>query len=505
MDTQKTKGHKYYPDYEQFRQLARGDTNVVPVFCQVLSDNLTPVTAYERLSERSRHSFLLESVEGGEKVGQYSFLAADPILIFDAREKQIQITQADRVRELESGDPLRELENILQPYHSVHLPGLPPFLGGVVGYAGYDMVRYYERLKNVPDDDRHLPDLLFGLYPDMVVFDHVYKTIKVVSNAVIEDDPHRSYLQACERIEAMIDRLSQPHGWLLHSIDVGSEPNLTFSSNFERKDFENAVDQCKEYIRAGDVIQVVLSQRLTVQTQADPFEIYRALRVVNPSPFMFHLKTPQCTLVGASPEIMCRVENGIVTNRPLAGTRRRGETEEEDQALERDLLSDPKERAEHIMLVDLGRNDVGKVCRLGSVKVTECMVIERYSHVMHISSNVEGELAEGNTAFDALRATLPVGTVSGAPKIRAMEIIDEFEPTKRGPYAGAVGYVDFSGNMDTCIALRTLVLQGRNAHIQVGAGIVADSVPENEYQETINKAKGQLRAIEIAEKYISKG
>jgi anthranilate synthase component 1 len=364
------------------------------------------------------------------------------------------------------------------------------------------MIRYYERLPQTPHDDRSLPDVLFGLYPDMVVFDHVTKTIKVVSNAMIDGDPHAAYLAACDRIEKVIARLDSVGSVAIEPVDIRREPKLPFTSNFPSQSaFEDAVEKCKEYIRAGDIFQVVLSQRLTVETDADPFSIYRALRVINPSPFMFHLKSPQCTLVGASPEIMCRVEDGVVTNRPLAGTRRRGRTEEEDRALEQELLADPKERAEHIMLVDLGRNDVGRVCELGSVKLSDVMAVERYSHVMHISSNVQGRLAAGKTAFDALRATLPVGTVSGAPKVRAMEIIDEFEPTKRGPYAGAVGYVDFSGNMDTCIALRTLVSQGRKAYVQVGAGIVADSVPESEYHETLNKAKGLLKAIETAQTY----
>jgi len=491
----------FYPSWDTFRQWADGGANVVPVYAQVLSDNLTPVTAYATLASQSTHSFLLESVIGGEKIGRYSFLSADPVLIFEAYGNDLQISESGRARRLKCSDPLNELDGIMKAYRAVHVPGLPRFLGGVVGYAGYDMVRYYERLDQTPHDDRALPDLQFGLYPNMVVFDHVTKTIKIVGSAMIDDDPRKAYLQACEQIERNLDRLSRPLTVATEAVDFQTEPAVPFTSNFERPAFEGAVDRCKEYIRAGDIFQVVLSQRLKIETQADPFSIYRALRVINPSPFMFHMKSPQCTLVGASPEVMCRVEDGTVTNRPLAGTRPRGKTEQEDKALEKDLLTDPKERAEHIMLVDLGRNDVGRVCRLGSVELTEVMAVERYSHVMHISSNVQGKLSDGKTAFDALRATLPVGTVSGAPKVRAMEIIDEFEPTKRGPYAGAVGYVDFSGNMDTCIALRTLVMQGQQAYVQVGAGIVADSVPENEYQETISKAKGQLKAIEAAEKY----
>jgi anthranilate synthase component 1 len=496
-------GLKIYPSLEQFKQLTKDKTEgirAIPIYCQILSDNLTPVSAYARVAANSNHSFLLESVVGGEKIARYSFLSCDPILVFESKGSQVQIAELDRVTRTQNNDPLKIMENILAPYHSIHHQGLPRFLGGLVGYASYDMVRYYEKLPQVPKDDRNLPDLAFGLYPDMIVFDHVSKTIKVVSNALVENDPVSAYSSAVKRIEKLVEKLTSHIELPPMEIDVSGDVKIPFTSNFKKEDFKKAVEKCKEYIFAGDIFQVVLSQRLSVKTQADPFNVYRMLRVVNPSPFMFHLKTPGCTLVGSSPEIMCRVEDGVITNRPLAGTRKRGATEEEDKALEKELLADPKERAEHIMLVDLGRNDVGKAAELGSVKVTEMMKVERYSHVMHISSNVQGKLAEGKTAFDALRAALPVGTVSGAPKVRAMEIIDEFEPTKRGPYAGAVGYLDFSGNMDTCIALRTLVFQGDTAYVQVGAGLVADSVPESEYAETINKAKGQLKAIELAEK-----
>jgi anthranilate synthase component 1 len=339
----------------------------------------------------------------------------------------------------------------------------------------------------------------------MVVFDHVNKTVLVISHAHVDRDGVRAgYERACGRIGSMVERLSSPQRTRIGHVERIGEPSLAFTSNFPSGGYQQAVEACKEYIRAGDIFQVVLSQRLALETKADPFNIYRALRVVNPSPFMFYLRSPQVTLVGSSPEIMCRVEDGIITNRPLAGTRKRGATEEEDKALEAELLADPKERAEHIMLVDLGRNDVGRVAEPGSVELSDVMAVERYSHVMHICSNVKGKLAAGMNAFDALRAALPVGTVSGAPKVRAMQIIDEFEPTRRGPYAGAVGYVDFAGNMDTCIALRTMVITpGQAGHhrvfVQAGAGIVADSHPQREYEETINKGKALLRAIEIAE------
>jgi anthranilate synthase component I len=494
----------YRPDPETFRRLTTG-ANTVPIYRQIFSDNLTPVTAFACLKETTDHAFLLESVVGGEKIARYSFIAAKPHVVFQATRNRIRIERDGREEIRQTDDPLEVLEDLLASYRAVHLPELPPFVGGAVGYAGYDMVRYYERLPNAPPDDRGLPDLLFGIYDSMVIFDHVRKTIKIVCHAhVDQQNPQAAYADACRRIDEMVSVLSHPRLTAVTDVAPDTMPTISFRSSMEKEEFENAVRACKEYIRAGDIFQVVLSQRLCVETHADPFNIYRALRVVNPSPFMFYLKTPYCQLVGSSPEIMCRVQDGVMVNRPLAGTRRRGRTDEEDKALEAEMLADPKERAEHIMLVDLGRNDIGRVAELGSVRLTDVMTVERYSHVMHISSNVTGKLAPGKSAFDALRATLPVGTVSGAPKVRAMEIIDEFEKTRRGPYAGAVGYIDFAGNMDTCIALRTLVIQTvspslHRVFIQVGAGIVADSDPELEFAETINKAKGMLRAIEIAQ------
>jgi anthranilate synthase component 1 len=494
----------YYPTFEEFCRLAE-QGNTIPVYRQLLSDSLTPVAAYQRLAyptgfAPAANSFLLESVVGGERIARFSFVAADPEATFTARRNEITTRRRGAKAEtITSSDPLGELRRLLEGFQPVHLPDLPRFTGGVVGYAGYDMVRYYESFGDGPADDRQLPDLSFGLYRTMVIFDHVSKTIKVVSNAHVTEDPGAAYRQATENIERTIARLREGGRQSVGEITLAGLPQVPFESNFRRGDFEAAVEKCREYIRAGDIFQVVLSQRLSVRTQASPFDIYRALRVVNPSPFMFLLKTPETTLVGSSPEILCRVEDGVVTNRPLAGTRPRGATEEKDRALEAELLADPKERAEHIMLVDLARNDVGRVARPGTIQLTDVMAVERYSHVMHIVSDVQGRLAEGMTAFDALRAALPVGTVSGAPKIRAMQIIDELEPTRRGPYAGGVGYVDFGGNMDTCIALRTMVIKDGTVYIQVGAGIVADSVPAAEYQETINKARALLRAVEIAE------
>jgi len=494
----------YYPSFDKFRALsAKGNT--IPVYRHLLMDALTPVMAYQRLAEPigfapSTHSFLLESVIGGERIGTHSYVAADPEATFTAFRDQITINRpGDQENTFTSDDPLAELAKMLEPFKPVHLPSLPRFTGGVVGYAAYDMVRYYENLGEGPADDRSLPDLSFGLYRTMVVFDHVSKTIKVVVNAHVSGNPGAAYRDACEAIERTISRLRESRNESVGEITMDHLPQIPFESNFKREEFEAAVRACKEYVRAGDIIQAVLSQRLSITAEAGPLDIYRALRVVNPSPYMFLLNVPQVTLVGSSPEILCRVEDGVVTNRPLAGTRPRGKTPQEDQALEEELLADEKERAEHIMLVDLARNDVGRVAEPKTIELSDVMTVERYSHVMHIVSDVRGKLAAGNTAFDALRAALPVGTVSGAPKIRAMEIIDEFEPTRRGPYAGAVGYVDFSGNMDTCIALRTMVICGGRIYVQVGAGIVADSVPEKEYEETINKAKALLRAIEVAQ------
>ena len=386
----------------------------------------------------------------------------------------------------------------------MHLPGLPRFCGGAVGYAGYDVVRYTEHLPDAPPDDRRLPDLAFAFYDRMVIFDQINKTVQVVCHARTKDrDLREEYDRACRRVDEICRQLQRGTTDLqLTDIAVEGEPQLKYTSDFSREEYEAAVEKCKEYIRAGDIFQVVISQRLELETHARPLDIYRALRVVNPSPFMFLLKTPAVNLIGSSPEIMVRVEDGLTTIRPLAGTRKRGDTEAEDVQLADDLLADPKERAEHVMLVDLARNDIGRVSQFGTVQLSDVMVVERYSHVMHITSNVTGQLEPGATPLDALRAGLPAGTVSGAPKVRAMEIIDELERHRRGPYAGAVGYIDFTGNMDTCIALRTLVMQGQSAYVQAGAGIVADSVPEREYFETLNKAKGLLKAIEVAEQQL---
>lgn len=502
----------YIPEFEQFKRLA-GSYNRVPITATLICDDLTPTSAYARLEKNAEHAFLLESVIGGEKIARYSFIGANPRATFKAVRQQVEIFDHQAQQVISSGehaDPLKAFEEYLNTYKVAQHPGLPRLLGGAVGYASYDMIRYYEDLPSAPPDDRNLPDLLFNIYDTMVIFDHVYKTVLVAAHADLTDagtdsEIRAAYDKAIARIDQLIETISQPLSLLPVQIGLPMEPVSNWESNIKRSDYEKMVEACKEYIRAGDIFQVVPSQRLTLETPARPFDIYRALRVINPSPFMFQLKFPELVLVGASPEIMCRCEGGIVTNRPLAGTRRRGATEEEDRKLRDELLADPKERAEHVMLVDLGRNDVGRVCEPQTIELSDVMQIEYYSHVMHICSNVTGKLRPDKTAFDALRATLPVGTVSGAPKVRALEIIDEFEPTRRGPYAGAVGYVDFGGDMDTCIALRTLVIQplenGKyRAHVQCGGGVVADSVPAAEYEETLNKAKGMLTAIGVAER-----
>jgi anthranilate synthase component 1 len=498
------------PNDSEFASLAL-QYDFVPVFRRLLSDTLTPVTAFQRLDDRGP-ACLFESVIGGEKVGRYSFLASHPIRRFAATREIIKVTElpSGRTETSRADDPLDEFRSHFH-YSVASLDGLPPFVGGAIGYAGYDVVRYVEHLPNAPEDDRHLPDLDFAFYHTLCVFDHVEKTITVVSLADCRGVTDVSqaatiYAAAQDEVEQVVKRLSSPAQssshrpveWDPDQWRAGAQQHpLKVTSNFTQEAFEQAVRDCVEYIRAGDIFQVVPSQRLSVHTDVDAFEIYRSLRVVNPSPFMFYLRTPDCELVGCSPEIMCRVANRTVTVRPLAGTRPRGRDSKEDKALERELLADPKERAEHVMLVDLGRNDVGRVAEFGSIDLTEVMVVERYSHVMHISSEVQGRLREGLDAFDALKACLPAGTVSGAPKVRAMEIIDSIEPHRRGPYAGAVGYIDYRGNMDTCIALRTMVVKDGIVHVQAGCGVVADSDPTAEYQETLNKSKALIAAIEL--------
>ncbi|MBI4380628.1 MAG: anthranilate synthase component I [candidate division NC10 bacterium] len=488
------------PSFDEFSRKAR-EGNLIPVYCEILADMETPVSAFRKI-DSGDYAFLLESIEGGEKWGRYSFLGSNPGLVFKAKGSRAEVITSDGIQFHEiNTDVLEPLKAILSRYRPVRADDLPRFCGGMVGFLAYDVVRQFERLPATTKDDLDLPDALFLLTDTLVIFDNVSHRIKVVSNAYVPDPSpeglRRAYEEATRKIDGIIRALRRPLG--ASEERRGAGEGFQLSSTMSREEFLRVVEHAKEYVRAGDIVQAVVSQRLSAKTSADPFDIYRALRVVNPSPYMYYLRLGDLRVVGSSPEVLVRLEGSRIHLRPIAGTRPRGSNEEHDLALERELLDDPKERAEHIMLVDLGRNDVGRVARIGSVKVTELMVVERYSHVMHIVSNINGELEEGRDAFDLLRACFPAGTVTGAPKIRAMEIIEELERVRRGPYAGAVGYFGFSGNMDTCITIRTVLIAEGNAHVQVGAGIVADSNPEREYEETMNKAKGMIKAIEMAE------
>jgi anthranilate synthase component I len=484
----------YYPSFDEFKTKA-SQGNLIPVYREIMADLETPVSAFLKL-DRGDFSFLLESVEGGEKWGRYCFLGAEPSIIFQSKGSRVEITRHGDTEIQEGVDPLDALKQLMRDYHPVEVEGLPRFFGGAVGYFTYDMVRFFERLPDQTVDHLKVPDSMFMLTDTIVIFDHMLQKLKVVSNALVDGPPDKAYRQAIAKIEQLIDRLHQPvPPRPAGQLAPGPVP---LTSNFTKEAYEDVVERAKEYIRAGDIIQVVPSQRFEVPIDVDPFDIYRALRTVNPSPYMFYLKFRDLKLVGSSPEVMVRLEGRLIELRPIAGTRRRGRDAAEDREIASELMQDPKERAEHIMLVDLGRNDVGRVAKIGSVKVTELLVVEKYSHVMHLVSHVIGDLSDGKDCYDVMRATFPQGTVSGAPKIRAMQIIEELEPTKRGPYAGAVGYFSFSGNMDTCIALRTLTVKGKTAYLQAGGGVVADSVPELEYEETLNKARALMRAIELA-------
>ncbi len=482
------------PGVQEFDRRAR-EGNLVPVSCEVVADLETPISAYLRLRGLPR-PFLLESAEGSEKIARYSFLGAEPRLTLRGSPAGVEVTEGGMTRRF-AEDPLTVAREVLRRFRPVVDPALPRFYGGLVGYFGYDLVRSIEHLPHKPPDDIGLPVCSLALADTVMIFDHVRHRIRIVSNACIEDGVERAYQAARRKIEEWLERLRMP---LPDPLPAPAAPlRVHLRSNMTREQYLAAVERCKEYIYAGDAFQIVLAQRFSMEIGAlDPLAIYRALRMVNPSPFMFFLEDDDVTLVGASPELLVRLEGDLVEMRPIAGTRPRGLTEDEDRRLAEELLADEKERAEHVMLVDLTRNDVGRVSRYGTVRVPDLMTIERYSHVMHIVSAVQGRLAPGRDAFDVLRAVFPHGTVSGAPKVRAMEILDELEPTARGPYAGAVGYVGFGGALDTCIAIRTLVIKDGVAHVQAGGGIVADSVPANEYDETINKAKALIRALELA-------
>jgi anthranilate synthase component 1 len=490
----------FQPSLEDFKKKAK-QGNLIPVYREILGDMETPVSAFQKIDD-GRHSFLLESVEGGEKWGRYSFLGSRPSVVVRSFDRKVEIIRKGDVEvHLFDHDPLESIKKILSAYKPVPDPALPRFYGGAVGYMGYDVVRFFEELPDRDKSGLDLPDIFFMLTDTLVIFDNITHMIKVVSNAHIEGKSiTAAYKEATNKIDAIVKKLRRGVRSQKSGVRKRSRKASKLASNFTQPEYEQAVLKAKEYIKAGDIFQVVPSQRFHTTISAEPFEVYRALRLINPSPYMYFLRCGDATIVGASPEVMVRLEGDRIELRPIAGTRRRGATEDEDKALEQDLLADPKERAEHIMLVDLGRNDVGRVSDPGSVNVSELMVIERYSHVMHIVSNVRGTLSHGNDSYDVIRACFPAGTVSGAPKIRAMEIIEELEPTRRGPYAGAVGYFGFSGNMDTCITIRTLVIKEGVAYIQAGGGVVADSDPAAEYQETVNKAKAMMRAVEMAEK-----
>lgn len=488
-----------YPDFEQFKALSRAG-NLIPVYREILADMDTPVSAFLKLG--GKPSFLLESVVGGEKWARYSFIGSRPSKVIRGWGRTVEVRENGSTISLETDNPVAVLEKEISQYRPVEVNGLPRFFGGLVGYLGYDMVRFFERVPDRGKSGTDLPDLFFMVTDTMLIFDNLRQKIKVVSNAHIEGKtPEEAYGEALDKIEDIIDRLRRPPAEDRKQKMEYRPRNPEYISSFgTREAFEDAVKKSKEYVMDGDVVQVVLSQRFERKSDVDPFTIYRALRVINPSPYMYYIDTGDAKIVGSSPEILVRLEGKKIVLRPIAGTRRRGETETEDRSLEEELRKDPKEVAEHIMLVDLGRNDVGRVAKTGSVKVTEMMAVERYSHVMHLVSNVEGDMKDGLDAFDVLKASFPAGTVTGAPKVRAMEIIEELEPTRRGPYAGSVGYFSYSGNMDMCITIRTLVMEGNTIFVQSGAGIVADSDPEAEYMETVNKAMGMMKAIDIAER-----
>lgn len=485
------------PSFEELKTRI-GEGNVIPVVKTLLADTETPVSAYLKIRDRSTYSFLLESVEGGEKVARYSFLGADPFLVFRSRGDSGTVRDLNTGRERRfRGNPIAELRSIMDAYRAVDSPGLPRFTGGGVGYFAYDSVRLVEDIPDTTRDDYGIDDIFFMFYDTILVFDTIGHTVSIISNVHVNgsgslEDRYHEAVSRIERLETLLaERVplapsrGNGHGEIVPNID-----KTTYIKNLLR---------CKEYINAGDVIQVVLSQRFERELTVPPFEIYRMLRTVNPSPYMFFISADHVDIVGASPEMFVRVEGGEMEARPIAGTRKRGKTPEEDAALAAELRRDEKECAEHVMLLDLGRNDVGRVSRYGSVRLEEAMFIERYSHVMHMVSSVKGTLEEGKDRFDALLSFFPAGTLSGAPKIRAMEIIDELEPTRRGIYGGCIGYADYRGNVDSCIAIRTLVIRDGKAYIQAGGGIVADSDPEMEYQECLNKAAALFRAIDMAE------
>jgi len=487
---------------EEFRSIAEAHRDrarfVVPVYKRLSADLLTPVSAFLALRTGSHHAFLLESVEGGENLARYSFLGKNPYRVIRVHGRAVEVTERHNPSDKSppQGDIFVVLQHYIQEYYEVRVHGLPRLRCGAVGYMGYDNVRLIEHLPDMPEDDLHVPDALWCFYDTMCAFDHVQHQIVLMASVFMTSDTsvEAQFLEAQARLAQLETELRTP---------IRAPAPITLnrdrlSSNFEREAFKSAIEEGKRLIYEGDIFQVVLSQRFSLPFSVDAFNLYRALRQINPSPYLFFLDFDEVTLIGSSPEVLVRVEEGRAQLLPIAGTRPRGRDAAEDLRLQEELLRDPKERAEHLMLVDLGRNDLGRICTMGSVTVDRYAYIERYSHVMHIVSTVSGEVDPAYAPLDVLRACFPAGTVSGAPKVRAMEIIDALEPTKRGIYAGAVGYIDFSGNMDTCIAIRTMVVRNNTVYIQAGAGIVADSDPEREFEETENKARALKQALRVA-------
>ncbi len=488
----------YFPTFEDFRKKAE-ESSLIPVCREILVDMETPISVFRKIGQGD-YSFLLESIEGGERWGRYSFIGINPSVIFITRGNEAEIIEGGVTRKYSDfSDPLDLMKDLMQKHRCASVEGLPRFFGGAVGYYSYDTVRFFEKLPDTTFDELNLPDSIFMIPKILLIFDNIKKITTVVAYVYIKggDNLEKAYRLAKEEIDAVVQKIRLPLE-RLGAPEVKDHQAFKMTSNFTTEDFQKIVRKAKEYIKAGDIIQVVLSQLFQADFKVDRFNLYRALRRVNPSPYMFYLKFDDLSFVGSSPEILVRVEDKNIELRPIAGTRPRGKDVKTDELMEKELKADPKEKAEHIMLLDLGRNDVGRVAKYGSVKVTELMVVERYSHVMHLVSNVRGRLDDDRDVFDVLRSSFPAGTVSGAPKVRAMEIIEELEPCKRGPYAGAVGYFSFSGNMDFCITIRTLVIKGDRVYLQAGAGIVADSDPKKEYEETLNKARGMIKAIELA-------
>lgn len=492
----------YQPTKDEFIRLSKKG-NLIPVYKEVLADLETPVSSFLKIDE-GKFSFLLESVEGTEKIARYSFLGTSPSFIFKSKGNVITIEEHGRKKTFTTNeDPIYEIKKFMSQFKFVEVNDAVRFCGGLVGYTSYDVVRFFEEIPNKNPDDLHIEDSVYLLTDTFLIFDHINHTIKVVANIRIKDNTNRRglerlYNEALRKIDSLVLKLRRPVQ--LKRTPPKKQERLIIKSNFTKHSFEKAVLKIKDYISRGDIVQAVLSQRFELDIKNRPFDIYRALRSVNPSPYMYYLKLGGTYLVGSSPELLVRCEDGVVQTRPIAGTRPRGFSEEVDRRLEKDLLKDPKECAEHVMLVDLGRNDLGRVCEYGTVRMSDFMSIERYSHVMHIVSEVVGRLSKDKDMYDLFRTAFPAGTVSGAPKIRAMEIIDELENTQRGPYAGSIGYFSFSGNLDTCITIRTILIIKNKAYIQAGAGIVAESVPAKEYIETKNKAKALIKAIDIAQK-----